>query len=163
MRGDGDAEEWGWYSEDEHGRRSYYSDYLESSPAASVAEVAQTVEAPARFDQQTALDLEPDEREMLILGLRDWGGPASGSDALAVAMGFADMRDLRAEARTLMDAIGRREPLSVRGWTRALVATEFAFASSVLGTGPDEWFAINGGPGEHWIGVFGAPPGEAAS
>jgi hypothetical protein len=38
--------------------------------------------------------------------------------------------------------------------SRALVATEFAFVSVVLGTGVDEWSAINGGSEEKWFGFL---------
>lgn len=156
VTGEGDIEQngperHGWYTEDEQEGRSYFSDSPEYVPTDPGPDV---VEDPARFDRMAVFDLEPEEREMLILGLRDWGGPAYGSDALAVAMGFADMDGLGTEAQILIDAIERKQALSIRDWTRALVATEFAFASSVLGTGPSEWSSINGGRGEHWIGVL---------
>jgi len=61
---------------------------------------------------------------------------------------------LSAEAPALVRAIQQGRSLSVRDWTRALVATEFAFVGVVLGTGVDEWSAINGGSEEKWFGVL---------
>jgi hypothetical protein len=91
---------------------------------------------------------------MLVQGLSDWHGPADGSDALASAMGFVSLDQLDAEALPLIEAIKQRQALSIRDWTRALVATEFAFISAVLGTGVDEWTTINGGSEEHWFSVL---------
>jgi hypothetical protein len=53
------------------------------------------------------IELDPDEAGMLISGLSDWGGPAYGSDALAMAMGFSDMEDLIEQAQRLSDDIPR--------------------------------------------------------
>jgi hypothetical protein len=103
--------------------------------------------------EAVAVELDADEEGMLILGLNDWGGPAYGSDALAVAMGFRDLDDLVEEAQRLIDDIRSRRPMTVHDWTRALVATEFAFASSVLGTG-DEWTTIQGGDDADWIWIL---------
>jgi hypothetical protein len=61
---------------------------------------------------------------------------------------------LSAEAPALVRAIQQGRSLSVRDWTRALVATEFAFVSVVLGTGVGEWSAIYGGSEEKWFGVL---------
>lgn len=97
--------------------------------------------------------LTDDERTMLVYGLKDWGGPAHGTDALALAMGFSGLHDLQEGAERIADAIASGHPLPVRDWTRALVATEFAFASEVLGTG-GEWTTILGGRDEDWIGVL---------
>lgn len=104
-------------------------------------------------DDIRVVDLTSQERTMLWYGLKDWGGPAHGTDALAVAMGFSDLRDLRKEGDRIAEAIASDQPLSLRDWTRALVATEFAFASEVLGTG-GEWTTIQGGRDEDWIIVL---------
>lgn len=100
-----------------------------------------------------SVDLEKDERTMLVYGLMDWGGPAYGTNSLAVAMGFSDLEDLQEDGDRIARAIAAGHPLSVRDWTRALVAAEFAFASEVLGTG-GEWTTIQGGSDEHWINVL---------
>jgi hypothetical protein len=104
--------------------------------------------------QSVAIELTDDEAQMLVSGLSDWGGPAYGSEALAVAMGFAGLEDLYLEAQRMMCAIQHRRPMTVRDWTRALVATEIAFASSVLGTGVDEWTCIRAGRGAEWLEVL---------
>ena len=55
------------------GRRSYYSDDPEFVADRENLEVAADSD---RFHRLVLLDLEADERQMLIYGLRDWGGPA---------------------------------------------------------------------------------------
>jgi hypothetical protein len=109
---------------------------------------------PTGFDEQVAIDLDTDERLMLTCGLRNWGGPVRGSDALAALMGFEDMNQLTTQASSLIGAIKDHRALSVREWTRVLVATEINFASEVLGTGPEEWVAIEGWPPDRWWAVL---------
>jgi hypothetical protein len=75
---------------------------------------------------------------MRVCGVNGWGGPADGFHALAVAMGFESIDHAGAEAPALIRAIQQGGSLPVRDWTRALVATEFAFVSVVLGKGADE-------------------------
>ncbi len=48
-------------------------------------------------DWEVAVDLTDDERYMLVTGLNDWGGPAHGTESLAVAMGFTGLHDLHRE------------------------------------------------------------------
>ena len=146
-----EPERWGWFVEGADGRRSYYSDDPEFVADRENLEVAADSD---RFHRLVLLDLEADERQMLIYGLRDWGGPAHGSDSLAAAMGFISLDGLVTEAQILISAIAHERALSIRDWTRALVATEFAFASAVLGTGLSDWGSINGLPAEHWINVL---------
>ena len=38
-------------------------------------------------------------------------------------------------------------------WTRAMVATEIAFASDLLGVGT-EWVVIDGRPDEYWVRIL---------
>jgi hypothetical protein len=90
---------------------------------------------------------------MLVYGLNDWGGPAHGTDSLAVAMGFASLDDLQDDGGRIADAIAAGQALPVRDWTRAMVATEIVFVSDVLGTGI-EWTVINGGTDAYWIDVL---------
>ena len=149
--GPDEPEKLGWSTVDDDGRRHHYSDDA-GFEAGAVA--PGRLDDPRRFDELVAVDLDEEERLMLVQGLNDWGGPAYGSDALAVAMGFASMDQLCAEAQVLTSTLRRSEPLCIRDWTRALVATELAFASTVLGTGPDEWGTINGGSDEHWLAVL---------
>jgi hypothetical protein len=100
--------------------------------------------------EAVVIQLDSNEVDMLISGLSDWGGPAYGSDALAVAMGFRDLEDLIEEAQRLIDDIQFRRPMTIRDWTRALVATELAYASSVLGSG-GEWTSVRDGSDADWI------------
>jgi hypothetical protein len=100
-----------------------------------------------------SLELTEDERRMLVYGLRDWGGPAHGTDSLAVAVGFASLDHLQEDGGRIADAIAAGRALPVRDWTRAMVATEIVFVSDVLGTG-SEWTVINGGTDAYWIDVL---------
>jgi hypothetical protein len=149
-----DPERPGWSTLDSDGRRTYFSDVRDDPTIPTDPAEHEQANDPQRFNRPVAVDLDQDERYMLIHGLRDWGGPAYGSDALAVAMGFQSMDQIHGEAAHILDAINRNLPLSVRDWTRALVATEFAFMSTVLGTGCDQWTTINGGTEEHWFRIL---------
>lgn len=100
-----------------------------------------------------SLQLTEDERRMLVYGLKDWGGPAHGTDSLAIAMGFSNLDDLQEDGDRIADAIAAGQALPVRDWTRAMVATEIVFASEVLGTG-SEWTVINAGTDAYWIDVL---------
>lgn len=86
---------------------------------------------------------------MLVCGLTDWGGPLEGTELLAAEMGFSSLDDLYEDGERIAAAIGSGQPLSVRDWARALLATEFAFAM-----GADEWTSIQGGTPEHWNNVL---------
>jgi hypothetical protein len=83
------------------------------------------------------VELTEDERAMLRWGLLDWGGPASPTDALVRVMGFESIVDLYESARRIADSVWTGAGLSRRDWTRALVATEFVWASDVFGSGLD--------------------------
>ncbi|WP_104106170.1 hypothetical protein [Nocardioides sp. 616] len=100
-----------------------------------------------------SIDLTADERGMLGACLIDWGGPAHGTDSLAVALGFAGMDDLWREAERIEAAIAAGEPLTKQDWTRALVSAEIIFASDVFGTG-SSWTMMNGDTDEHGIRVL---------
>ena len=88
-------------------------------------------------DAPIAVHLSEDEIDLLRSGLGEWGGPAHATDELAVAMGFKGVDDLHVQARRLRAALAGSIPLTVVDWTRALAATEVAFASEVLGSGLD--------------------------
>lgn len=89
------------------------------------------------MDDVLTVDLSEDERSMLRWGLLDWGGPASPTDDLARVMGFESVADLYVQARRIAESVSINEGLSRRDWTRALVATEFVWASDVFGSGLD--------------------------
>jgi hypothetical protein len=82
-----------------------------------------------------AVELTEDERAMLRWGLLDWGGPASPTDALVRVMGFESIADLHDNSRRIAESVWTGAGLSRRDWTRALVATEFVWASDVFGSG----------------------------
>lgn len=107
----------------------------------------------SEYVKTVTVELTDDERGMLVSGLRDWDGPAHGTDSLAVAMGFHSLEDLQAGGARIADAIASGQAISVRDWTRAMVATEFAFASELLGTG-DEWTVINARSDAYWVAVL---------
>lgn len=104
-------------------------------------------------DELIAIELSEDERELLRCGLREWGGPAHCTDALAVAMGFASVADLFGQGRELRARLISNEPLSAPDWRRALVATEFVFASDVFGSGQD-WSITTGFADERTIRIL---------
>ena|SRR5438105_2822021 len=84
-----------------------------------------------------ALDLTDDESAVLRAGLDAWGGPARATQEIAVAIGFRDNADLLAEGDRIRIALETRQPLSPLDWARAVLATEIAFASQLVGSGED--------------------------
>lgn len=78
------------------------------------------------------------ERRVLSRGLIEWDGPAHCTESMARAMGIVSVDDLSHAGRHMADDLDAGRPLSRRDWTRALLATEIAFASDVLGSGI-EW------------------------
>ena len=104
-------------------------------------------------DREVTVDLTDDERYMLVTGLNDWGGPAHGTESLAVAMGFAGLQDFFRERERILARVEAGQPLTIRDWSRALFATELIFASDLLGTG-SEWTVIQGGDDGEWMWVL---------
>lgn len=80
---------------------------------------------------------------MLDGGLVEWGGPAHCTNAMAVAMGFADVQDLFAQADRIRTELAAGRPLSRWDWSRTLLATEIVFASDLMGSGVD-WSTTTG-------------------
>jgi hypothetical protein len=103
---------------------------------------ARTVPYAARVSQEIDVDLTHDERAILRWGLRDWGGPASASEDLVRVMGFESIADLFREGQRIAELIWTGQPLTARDWTRALVATEFVWASEVYGAGLDSIYTF---------------------
>ncbi len=91
------------------------------------------------------IELDDNERSLLLAGINEWGGPAASTDELALAMGFADREDLHGQHGRLRDAIKSRSALKAFDWARVLVMTEFVFASDVFGSGLD-WSFTTGIP-----------------
>lgn len=89
------------------------------------------------------IPLSDEERALLLYGLRDWGGPAACTPAMARALGFHDVEDLFTQSDRMRSALRAHEPLTQRDWVRALLATEIVFASDVIGAGLD-WSITTG-------------------
>lgn len=87
--------------------------------------------------------LTDQERLVLNRGLVEWGGPAHCTPSLAKAMGFDSVDDLLTEGYRIATDLEAGRPLTRRDWTRALLATEIAFASDVVGSGA-EWSDTTG-------------------
>jgi hypothetical protein len=94
-------------------------------------------------DDLTPVDLSPEEREVLRLGLLIWGGPAAMTDEIARTIWFADRADFYKHRDRLRDAIRDEASLSPLDWHRALAATEVGFISKILGAGGD-WHIVSG-------------------
>ncbi|MGW0252613.1 hypothetical protein ACWDYH_38920 [Nocardia goodfellowii] len=94
-------------------------------------------------DDLVEIELSTDEHRLLGWGLGGWSGPANCSEALAIAMDFESVADLLEQERRLRSALEARKVLSARDWRRALLATEFVFASDVFGSGV-EWSITTG-------------------
>jgi hypothetical protein len=105
------------------------------------------------IEDGVAIDLTDEERDVLMRGLSEWGGPAHCTEALAVAMGFAGLEGFRVERRRLSDALTAGLPLSRRDWRRTLIATEIVFASDVFGSGV-EWSTTTGLTDEETIVIL---------
>jgi len=83
--------------------------------------------------EEVSLDLTRDEVHMLVYGLKDWSGRTDCTESLSKAFGFDGLDDFLAAGDRIANAISRREPLTVRDWTRALLATEVGWVSRVVG------------------------------
>lgn len=104
-------------------------------------------------DELVAVDLTDEQRQVLTNGLRQWGGPAQGTDTLAMALGWGGVADQHEQARRLCAALADGRPLTVRDWTRTLLATEVVFVSDIVGAGT-EWQAVTGLDDEWTLGVL---------
>lgn len=97
----------------------------------------------AKFDRLMKLPLADETRELLPAGARCWGaGPAEAADNLAGVMGFTGAQQLQVGLDDTADRIAADAPISIRDLTQALLATEIAWASAVLGT--NEWELVTG-------------------
>ncbi len=104
-------------------------------------------------DDIVAVDLPDQQRDLMIEGLSQWGGPTRPTDTIAVAMGFANAEAIKSEGERLRAALRERREMSMRDWARALVATEIVFASSYYGAGGD-WNSVAGWSDEHTLRVL---------
>lgn len=104
---------------------------------------------------QTAeqLTLTEEESQLLQQGLLEWTGPARCTEEFAVAMGFAGTEDLYHRGIRIRGALAARQALEPMDWARALLATELAFASEVVGTGYG-WATTTGWPDDLTVRVL---------
>ena len=89
------------------------------------------------------VDLADEERGLLWRGLLEWGGPARCTEAMAVAMGFEGISGLLNQGQQIAEELRDGRALTRKDWRRALLATEVAFASNVVGSGLD-WLTTTG-------------------
>lgn len=83
------------------------------------------------------------ERDLLMRGVAQWGGPAYPSEALAIALHRESLDDLYDESERLGDKLQGSEPLTDEEIIFALVSTELNFASDRWGAGY-EWETVSG-------------------
>jgi len=95
-----------------------------------------------------AVELTDEERLVLRWGLIEWGGPARATEEMAVALGFGGVRDLLDVGYRIADDIEARRSLPQVDWARAMLATEVAFASDVMGSGSDWIYTVGLGDAE---------------
>ncbi len=94
--------------------------------------------------------LYSEEINMLVLGLTDWGGPATMTDPQAQQLGFVDADDVRELGEQIASRLAGTQSLSMRDWNSALTLTELAYEQE-----GDGWTTNNGGRPEDWIEVLG--------
>lgn len=87
--------------------------------------------------------LAPDEVELLVRALLEWGGPGHASDELARGMGFAGSEDLLERCRLFRRDLESNTPIESVSWARILLATEIVFVSDLVGSGT-EWRTTTG-------------------
>lgn len=83
------------------------------------------------------VELTERERDLLRAGLLEWGGPTRCTEELAVAMGFRGRRGLHVDGRRIAEQLRAGARLTRLDLLRALLATEFVFISSAVGSGWD--------------------------
>ncbi|OBJ51299.1 hypothetical protein [Mycobacterium sp. 1423905.2] len=87
------------------------------------------------------IDLDDEERSLMMHGLNEYFGPARGQALLAPMVGCSTIDEFYDLVLRLKKSVINVEPLSDLDWVRALVLTEICWASDVLGAGID--FATN--------------------
>jgi hypothetical protein len=105
----------------------------------------------AKSPEQMSLSAE--EMQLLREGLMEWSGPARCTEEFAVAMGYSGATELPGQCRSIRDALVAGEDLEPMDWARALLATEIAFASDVVGSGY-EWSTTTGWSDEQTVKVL---------
>ena len=93
--------------------------------------------------------LTPEEKDVLVAGLGQWGGPARMTDEVAKVIGFESTRAFYSDVQRIRRDVehGDLSPTDAR---RALMATEFVFVSDVIGAGV-EWETVTGMPDDETL------------
>jgi hypothetical protein len=90
---------------------------------------------------ERSVELSDDERDLLAHGLDHWRGPAHATDALARVMGFENVHALYRDGSRIARELRSGANVSGADLARALIATEFVFASDDYGAGWD-WESV---------------------
>jgi hypothetical protein len=86
------------------------------------------------------IELTDEERNLLVDGLGIWGGPARGTDELAVAMGFSGLDDFKTERKRLSDSLHRGEAITRFDWARVLCVAEITFIRTRVNR--SDWWSV---------------------
>lgn len=100
-------------------------------------------------DEVIEVVMPAEESDLLAHGLLHVGGPARPTDLLAQVIGFDGVRTMLHDGARIRRTLRAGHPrLTKRDWSRALVCTEIAFASSYYGAAGD-WTNVTGLTEEH--------------
>jgi hypothetical protein len=94
-------------------------------------------------EEPVTVELDADEKRLLMCALADCGGPAHLSEAMAVALGFGSLADLQGQTGYLYEQVRSRAALTPLYWRRLLGLAEIVFASDLFGSGLD-WSITSG-------------------
>ena len=87
-------------------------------------------------DDRINIDLDPVERQMMVLALNEYSGLAKqGSELLPPAVDKHDADSFGTYYIRLLETIRMAGPLTDLDWARALFLTEASFGSELVGTG----------------------------
>ena len=84
-------------------------------------------------DGPVDVELTDDERHLVVSGLNEYLGPATGSHVLGPLVGVGGTEEFCDLVTRLMVAVETAQPLSQLDWTRAVLLTEISWCSDVLG------------------------------
>src|SRR5689334_9855576 len=88
------------------------------------------------YENAVFIDLDPVERQMMVLALNEYSGLAKqGAELLPPAVDKHDADSLGSYYIRLLETIEMAGPLTDLDWARALFLTEASFGSELVGTG----------------------------
>jgi hypothetical protein len=83
-----------------------------------------------------AIDLDDDERELMVQGLNEYFKSAKiGIPFLVLLFRVSGAEEFQALVWRLLEAVDNKEPLTPFDWSRALLLTEISWASDLVGSG----------------------------